>query len=93
MNPEELRKILKEELTPVIETQKEHSKILQEQSSLLQEQGEMLNAVVVELHQVHKLADATLDIVGAKYESTKREIDEIKDHLNLPKNPFFGETH
>lgn len=77
MDPNDLRKIIKEELKPIIETQKEHS--------------EKLDSLTEELHHVHQLAVATVDIVTACYEKNKAEIDEIKDHLHLPKKPYFGE--
>ncbi len=77
MDPKQLREIIKEELEPVKKTQLEHS--------------DKIDAIIVELHQVHKLADATVDLVKGTYEKNKREIDEIKDHLNLSKEPYFGE--
>ena len=128
MGPDELRQILKEELKPVIETQKEqaqtlaeHGKILEDHSgkldSLSQKQDEQGNKldfvsqkqdkqakrldslsvksddIIGELHQVHKLTDGTFEVVAARYEKNKREIDEIKDHLGLPKEPYFGESN
>lgn len=78
MDPKQLRKIIKEELEPVIKTQEEHS--------------QKIDAITVELHQVHKLADATLDVVKGRYEKNKREIDEVKDHLGLEKEPYYGES-
>ena len=84
MDPNQLRKIIKEELVPVINTQQDHSKILSEHT-------EKIDALTEELHTVHQLADTTVDIVKGRYEKNKREIDEIKDHLNLPKEPYFGD--
>lgn len=84
MDPKQLRKIIKEELRPIIETQKQHSKTLNEHS-------EKLDAISGELYQVHQLADTTLDVVKGRYEKNKREINEVKDHLGLPKEPYFGE--
>jgi hypothetical protein len=98
MDPKQLREILKEELAPIIETQQQHTKILGEHSQLLGEHSQLLNehsdkldSLTAELHQVHTLANATLDIVSARYEKNKREIDEIKDHLGMTKEPYFGE--
>jgi hypothetical protein len=77
MDPKQFRQIIKEELEPVIKTQQEHT--------------EKIDSLTVELHQVHQLADATLDEVRGRYNKNKKEIDEIKDHLKLPKEPFFGD--
>ena len=91
MDPKQLRKIIKEELKPIIKTQKEHTKILGNHTKALGEHGDKLDAITAELHQVHKLADTTLDVVKGRYEKNKREIDEIKDHLGLQKESYFGE--
>lgn len=91
MDSKQLRKILKEELQPIIKTQQKHSKILGEHSKVLEEHSEHLDDITAELHQVHKLADTTLDVVKARYEKNKREIDEIKDHLGLQKESYFGD--
>lgn len=107
MDPDQLRQILKEELKPIIDTQKDQGKVLSEhsqilakqgkvqeqQGKILQEQGEKLDALTVEVHQVHQLANVTVDVVVARYEKNKREIDEIKDHLSLTKEPYFGESN
>ncbi len=69
---------------------KEHSGILKEHSGILKEHTKKIDALMSELYEVHKLAEATADIVKARYEKNKREIDEIKDHLDLPKKPYFG---
>lgn len=132
MNPDEIRKILKEELQPLIKTQAEFGKtqgemlktqtefgktqgeMLKTQGEMLKTQGEMLktqdefgktqkniletltehgeklDALTEEMHHVHQLADVTVDVVTARYEKNKGEIDEIKDHLHLPKKPYFG---
>lgn len=79
-----VRPMLKEALKPIIETQEKHSTLLERHSRQLED-------IIVELHDVHKLARATSDVVMARYEKNKREIDEIKDHLGLPKQPYFGE--
>lgn len=99
MTPDELRKILKEELDPIKVTLGEHSKILGEHSDKIDSltgevssHSDKLDALAGELSEVHILADATLDIVKARYEKNKQEIDEIKDHLKLPKEPYFGEA-
>ncbi|MBI2593776.1 hypothetical protein HYW44_04000 [Candidatus Daviesbacteria bacterium] len=91
MTPKQFKEILKEELQPIIEVLGEHSKVLGEHSKLLGTHGQKIDALVAEMHEVHKLADTTVDIVKARYEKNKREIDEIKDHLGLPKEPFFAE--
>lgn len=112
MDPQQLRKIIREELEPVKKTQAKHthilgkhtqilgehtkilgkhSKTLGENSKILEEHSDKLDAITVELHQVHQLADATLDVVQGRYEKNKREIDEIKDHLGFIKEPYFGE--
>lgn len=83
MDPKQLRDIIKEELEPIKKTQQNHSEKLENHSG-------KLDAVTAELHQVHQLADATLDVVKGRYEKNKREINEIKEHLNLPKEPYFG---
>jgi chromosome segregation ATPase len=104
MNPDEIRKILKEELQPLIKTQAEFGKTQGEmiktqaefgktQKNILEtltEHGEKLDALTEELHHVRQLADVTVDVVTARYEKNKGEIDEIKDHLHLPKKPYFG---
>ncbi len=97
MNPNDLRKILKEELQPLINSQDELQKsqdgilkTLTKHSKKLDQHSEKLDSITAELGHVHQLADVTLDVVTARYESNKREIDEIKDHLNLPKKPYFG---
>lgn len=76
MDPKQLREIIREELEPIKET--------------LQENSEDLGSIKAELHQVHQLADATLDEVRGRYEKNKQEIDEVKDHLKLHKSPYFG---
>lgn len=91
MDPKLLREIIREELAPIKKTQLEHSNLLQEHTNFLQEHSEKLDAITAELHDVHQLADTTLDIVKGRYEKNKKEIDEIKDHLDLPKEPYFGE--
>ncbi len=99
MDPNQLRKIIKEELEPIIETLnghtktlESHSKILEGHSTILESHSEKLDSLTEELHHVHKLADATLDIVKGRYEKNKKKIDEIKTHLNMPINPPFGES-
>lgn len=82
--------MLKEALKPIIETQEKHSTLLENHSTLLEKHSRQLEDIIVELHDVHKLARATSDVVMARYEKNKREIDEIKDHLGLPKEPYFG---
>lgn len=77
MNPKQFKDLLEEKLDPVLKTQKE--------------QSEKIDAIIVELHQVHNLADATLDVVKARYEKNKKEINEIKDRLGLQKEPYYGE--
>ena len=62
---------------------------MEEHTKLLGEHSRILEDIIVELHEVHELADATSDVVKARYEKNKREIDEIKDHLNLVKDPYF----
>lgn len=105
MDPQQLRKIIREELEPVKKTQQEHSRILKGHSKLLASHSkdlgnikkdlsdvkEDVDTIKAELHQVHQLADVTLDVVKGRYEKNKREIDEIKDHLGLPKEPYFGD--
>lgn len=84
MTPKQLREILKEELKPIIVILGKHSKILEKHTRQIED-------IIAELHEVHKLAGMTSDIVMARYEKNKREIDEIKDHLGLPKEPYFAE--
>jgi AmiR/NasT family two-component response regulator len=79
-----VKPILEEALKPIIQTQQKHSNLLEKYSRQLED-------IIVELNEVHKLAEATSDVVMARYEKNKREIDEIKDHLGLPKLPYFGE--
>lgn len=69
----------------------EHTKTLGENTKILGEHTGKIDSITVELHHVHQLASTTLDVVKGRYENNKREIDEIKDHLHLPKEPFFGE--
>lgn len=106
MDPDQLRQILREELKPVIQTQKEqgkvlaehgkmlaeHGKILGEHGKIFGEHGEKLDSLTIEIAHIHKLADATYDLVQATYENNKREVDEIKDYLHIPKQPYFGEN-
>ena len=92
MDPDQLRQILKEELKPVIETQKEHSRKLDEHSKNFDKQDEKLDSLTTELAYVHKKVDVAHDLVQALYENNKREIDEIKDYVGWPKQPYFGET-
>lgn len=81
MTPKQLTKILKEELQPIIEatvgpmlnealkpiieTQEKHSTLLEKHSRQLED-------IIVELHEVHKLAKATSDEVMARYEKNKQ---------------------
>lgn len=84
MTPKQFRKILKEELEPIVLVLADHSKLLEKHSRQIED-------IIAELHEVHKLASMTSDIFKARYEKNKREIDEIKDHLGLPKEPYFAE--
>lgn len=90
MTPKQFRELLQEELKPVLKILGEHSQILGEHSQDLKTHGAKIDALVAEMHQVHKLAETTVDIVKARYEKNKKEIDEIKDHLGLSKQPYFG---
>lgn len=84
MTPKQFKEILKEALDslvkskidPIIETQEVHSR--------------KIDALVADMHVVRKLAETTVDIVKARYEKNKREIDEVKDRLGLPKEPYFA---
>src|SRR5258708_7280777 len=67
----------------------EHTKTLGEHTKILGEHSDKLDSITGELYQVHQLVDTTLDIVKGRYEKNKAEIDEIKDHLGLPKKPYF----
>jgi len=101
----QFREILKEELKPILTVLGEHSKILDQHTKILDQHTKILDQhskilekhtrqiedIIVELHEVHRLATATSDIVKARYEKNKREIDEIKDHLGLRKEPYFAE--
>lgn len=42
-----------------------------------------MNDVIAELHDVHKLAEATLDIVKLNKEKTELELDEIRQHTGM----------
>jgi len=90
MNPNQLRELLKEELAPIIKTQQKHTRKLEESFEKLEANSQKLDTLTAEINQVHKLADATVDIVKGRYEKNKREINEIKDHLKLSKEPYYG---
>lgn len=72
-----MKPILDEALKPIIETQEVHTR--------------KIDALTADMHKVQKLAETTVDIVKARYEKNKREIDEIKDHLGLHKEPYFAD--
>lgn len=95
MDPKQLRKIIKEELEPVKKAFKEElepvKKELESVKKTQKEHTEKIDALTEEMFTVHQLASTTLDVVKGRYEKNKREIDEIKDHLNLPKEPYFGD--
>ena len=76
MIEETMRPMLDQALKPIIETQQIHTR--------------KIDALTADMHKVQKLAETTVDIVKARYENNKREIDEIKDHLEMPKQPYFG---
>lgn len=105
MDPKQLRKIIKEELEPVKEeiasVKKDLGSVKDDVSNVKKnlvsviktqkEHTEKIDALTEEMFTVHQLASTTLDVVKGRYEKNKREIDEIKDHLNLPKEPYFGD--
>ena len=85
MTPKQFRDIVKEELEvlaktridPIVKTQEIHTR--------------KIDALTADMHKVQRLAATTVDIVKARYEKNKREIDETKDHLGLRKEPYFAE--
>jgi len=81
----ELKPIIEETVTPIIEEQ------LKPVHETLEVHGRKIDALTADMHVVRKLAETSVDIVKARYEKNKREIDEIKNHLHLPKEPYFAE--
>ena len=74
---EELEELAKARIDPIARTQDIHTK--------------KIDALTADMYKVQKLAETTVDIVKARYEKNKREIDETKDHLGLRKEPYFAE--
>lgn len=50
----------------------------------LDEHGEHLDAITAELHQVHKLASSTFDLLQVTREKFRPAIDEARARLGLP---------
>ena len=65
----------------------EHSKLLINHSKLLNEHSDKLDSLLGDMIDVQAAAKATFDLVKATHENNRREIDEIKGHLDLPINP------
>lgn len=74
---ETVRPMFKQSLKPIIATQEIHTR--------------KIDALTADMSKVQKLAETTVDIVKARYEKNKREINEVKDHLGLRKEPQFAE--
>lgn len=55
------------------------------------EQGEKIDILIAESHDTNLLLRGVHDIVKGRYEKNKREIDEIKEHLDMPLTPPFGD--
>ncbi len=61
-----------------------HSKILEGHSKTLEGHTSRLEALSGDMEQVLSEVKATHDEIGLWHQRDKREIDEIKEHLNLP---------
>lgn len=54
------------------------------------EHSEKLDILTVESHENNQLIRGVSDVVKCRYEHSKREIDEIESHLEIPLTPPFG---
>ena len=57
------------------------------QNQKLDEHSDKLDSLLGDMIDVQAPTKATFDLVKATYENNRREIDEIKEHLDLPINP------
>lgn len=77
MDAKQLRSIIKEELEPIKETQKEHTNRLYRLEN-------KVDALSGDVEQLHMDVKGIRDKEGMAHSRNKREIDEIKTHLNMP---------
>lgn len=88
---EKINKALENALEPIKQTLNEHSEKLDTLTTTVEEHGEKIDILIAESHDTHELVRGVHDVVKGRYEKNKREIDEIKQHLNLPIIPPFGD--
>lgn len=78
MDAKQLRSIVKEEVTNIVQTQ------LEPLGKRLERVEDKVDALSGDIEQLHMNVKGIRDDIGLKHQRDKREIDEIKTHLRLP---------
>lgn len=85
MNPKQLRQIIKEEVTTIVQAElKPVKKDLNELKVDVKELKENVDAARADIELLHMDVKGIKDKEGLFHSRNKREIDEIKTHLGLP---------
>lgn len=78
LDTKQFRQIIKEEVTEIVQTQ------LEPIDKRLKRVEDKVDALSGDMEQVLSEVEATHDEIGLWHQRDKREIDEIKTHLDLP---------
>lgn len=88
MDPKQFRQIIKEEITTVVQTELEPiKKTLGEHTKRLDRLEDKVDAARGDIEHLHLDVKGIRDKEGLFHARNKREIDEIKTHLEMPLMP------
>jgi hypothetical protein len=79
-----VEEVVNKAVDPIKATLEGHSKILESHSKILNDHTRRLEALSGDVHDLHDRVKALDDKTSMYHFRNKREVDEIKRHLNLP---------